>query len=429
MGRRIAVALLLLASAQLHADIKLPAPAPPQADAQSIRVWRGGQTIIPLRGHDAGNGSVTFWIARSPGHGKLSNLRSLGDNRATITYANDGARPAAPDGFSYVVKSSRGQVSSPAEVRILVEEPPARLRVPARIDFAEIMAGETETRQLPITNEGGGVLEGRLAISNPWVLAQPDYRVESGETEIIDVAFRPNEAKIFVGQITLIGTDGGRTSVRLEGTARASVTLQSPNITNKPAAAASPSPTAVLRVDDGAREVASAAAASSSASPAIAAPQVAPSAETSAQKISVVPAIPRTTEPLIQVKARRTNSSQWELQWTPPKTPPASYRIEERLLSLDASDELQTTWRDVAAKISSSGNQVTAQIAGLNPRALHMLRVTALNPDGSAMWEGPLVALSPPQELPRASRLPLLIFGTALAALLLLRWRANRALA
>jgi len=55
-------------------------------------------------------------------------------------------------------------------VRIFVEKPPARLQVPARIEFDEIMAGESETRQLTITNEGGGVVEGRLTASAPWRL-------------------------------------------------------------------------------------------------------------------------------------------------------------------------------------------------------------------------------------------------------------------
>ena len=212
-------AALQLFGAQLQGDIRAPAPAPPQADAQAVRVWRGGQAIITLRGHYAGSGSVSFWIVRSPRHGKLSDLQLLADNRATITYTNGGVRPAAPDDFSYVVRASGNQVSSPAEVRILVEEPPARLRVSGRIEFGEIRAGESATRPLTISNEGGGVLAGRLTSSSPWRPALPNYRVESEQTETIEVTFQPNEARTFVGQITLTGSDDAQATVLLEGTA------------------------------------------------------------------------------------------------------------------------------------------------------------------------------------------------------------------
>jgi hypothetical protein len=143
---------------------------------------RGDATTIPPRGHHGGSGTVTFWIVQRPNHGKLSGLRLLGDNRATINYENDGAKSVGADHFSYVVKTSGDQVSSPAEVRIFVEEPPRKLQVPGRIEFDQIMAGESETRQLTITNEGGGLLEGRLTVSAPWQVAVPDYRVNSGST-------------------------------------------------------------------------------------------------------------------------------------------------------------------------------------------------------------------------------------------------------
>ena len=162
---------------------------------------------------------MTFWISQRTDHGKLSDLRLLGDNRAMINYQNDGSEAVATDRSSYVVRTSGDQVSSPAEVRIFVEEPPPRMQVPGRIEFEDIMAGASETRPLTITNEGGGVLEGRLAVSAPWRVAVPNYRVNSGQTETINVAFRPDEARDFVGQITLAGAGGDLTNVLLEGTA------------------------------------------------------------------------------------------------------------------------------------------------------------------------------------------------------------------
>ena len=78
----------------------------------------------------------------------------------------------------------------PAEVRIAVEEVPPEWSFRSKIEFAEIMAGESESRSLGITNEGGGILEGRLTVSAPWRLWSADYRVKSGRTETISMRFR-----------------------------------------------------------------------------------------------------------------------------------------------------------------------------------------------------------------------------------------------
>ncbi len=227
--RFCAFGALLFLVAVAQADITLPSAAPsppPQADAFTIRILRGDRMIIPLRGHHGGSGTVTFWIVDPPTHGTLSELRVLGDNRATIVYQNDGAESVANDRFTYLVKTSGNRVSSAAEVTIIVEEPPAHLQVPGRIEFEQTMAGESQTRDLAITNDGGGVLEGRLSISSPWRLASLGYRVESGKTETIAVTFRPEEGRDFVGQITLTGADGALASVLLSGSATSPITFE-----------------------------------------------------------------------------------------------------------------------------------------------------------------------------------------------------------
>ncbi len=224
-----ATLFLLGLTMPLRADITLPTTAPslpPQADAQAVRVSRGQRVTIPLRGHHSGSGGLTFWIVDAPTHGSLSDLRLLGDNRATIVYQNDGAEPAADDRFSYLVKASGDRVSSPAEVRIAVDEPPPHLEVPGRIEFDPLVGGESQTRDLTITNDGGGVLEGRLTVSAPWRLASSEYRVASGKTATIAVVFRPDEGRKFIGQITLRGNDGALSSVVLEGSATSPIRLE-----------------------------------------------------------------------------------------------------------------------------------------------------------------------------------------------------------
>ena len=221
----VRTAFLLLAT-ELQADITLPGQGPPQADALTVRIWRGEQVTIPLRAHYGGTGTVTFAIVQRPEHGKLSDLRLLGDNRAVVTYQNDGAEGVTSDGFRYVVKAGGERVSSPAEVRISVQERPPRMVLPSKMDFQEIMAGASESRPLTITNEGGGVLQGRLSVSAPWHLSAAEYRVKSGQTEVVELSFRPDEGRDFVGQLTLAGSDASQTSVLLTGRAAAPVRLE-----------------------------------------------------------------------------------------------------------------------------------------------------------------------------------------------------------
>ncbi len=505
LKRRISAqtALLFLATA-LQADITLPRQALPQADAQTARVWRGGQTTIPLRGHHGGGGMVTFSIVQRPEHGKLSKLHLIGDNRAAVVYENNGAESVTSDRFRYAVKTSDGRTSSPAEVRIIVEEAPARMVVPGRMEFDEILAGETESRPLAIKNEGGGVLEGRLSVSAPWQLALTDYRVKSGQTEVVKVSFQPNEGRKFVGQITLTGADGAQTALQLAGTAIAPVRLEpdrleigasnaesgprvgfvsltnqteralrlklqaGSNIQSIPEVALAPHekkkiPIVVLLHREVALQeeialvgagfkirlqidaAAPGAPVRSSKGPVSPAP--APAVLLSAT--SVATPIERMIQPnpiaihsdasplspspspnvaLVAVHAQRADALRWELRWPQPKAPASKYRIDERWLSLDGTGALQTSWRELAPlEIAASGNEVVAQIKGLEPKQLHMLRVTAIGAAGATLWESPVVALAPPREPPRGERRWLLVFGLTLFVFLFLRWRSNRA--
>ena len=62
-----------------------------------------------------------------------------------------------------------------------------------------------------------------------------------------------------------------------------------------------------------------------------------------------------------------------------------------------AQVRLQTTWREIAPlETVALGNEVAAQIKGLDPKQRHLVRVTAIGPSGAPLWESPVVALTPP---------------------------------
>ena len=420
--------LLLAASVSLRADIKLRAPAPPQADAQAVRVRRGGALTIPLRAHYGGGGMVSFAIEKRPQHGALSDLRRLGDNRATIVYQNDPASSVAADRFTYVVKSS-DRVSSPAEVTILIEEAPPKLRVPDRIEFAEIRAGESASRSFAIANAGGGVLEGRLTVSAPWALGVATYRVKAEAPAAVELVFRPTEARSFVGQVTLLGSDGAQTAIPLVGSASSPLDVEPPELQiSLPRETRERRSGVVALTNRTERELPLKLEASAKPSPPPpAAPATPGVAAVSRPQTIAKPSATPSAEAFVALRALRLDSTRWELHWKQPPEPVANYRIEERLLALNGS-ELETSWRTLdALEISRSGDEMVARISGLASEQLHMLRVTALNARGATLWESPLVALAPPRAAGRGGRGWLIVFGVALAVLVVLRWRARRA--
>ncbi len=501
LNRIVPLSVFLLAAASLRADINSSVLPPPTADPTTARVLRGSQVTVELRGHYGGSSFVRFWVVRPPAHGNLSQLHTLGDNRATILYSNNGDPDVTADTFTYIIQAG-GRVSAPAEVRIALDEPAARLRAPERIDFAEIMAGKSEVRSFTIANDGGGVLEGHLSVSSPWALAVPDYRVQAGQTETIPIAFQPNEVRTFVGQVTITGSDGRETVVPVSGAATAPLKIapdplrlappenpgearraivfltnrmnepltlnfqvgssfeaiepivlraksdQDVTVAVRPSVTgavhesiviAGPGFTMPLRVDADAPAPKPTPTMAPTRPPAPAPVVVRPEPTATIAPIASLPKapppIPQTAAapvesegtPLINVTARRLGSTRWELQWPPPKRVVASYRIEERNLALDGSDELQITWRPITgAKIVTTDERVTAEVGGMKPHELHMLRVTALKTDGSALWESNVVPLSP---LPKASHgraYLLILFGGVLIVVLFLRWRAKR---
>jgi hypothetical protein len=505
-SRILAQGAFLFVAGALQADITLPVQAPPQADPQSARVLRGQQTTILLRGHSGSGGSLTFRIVQRPKHGTLSPVRLLGDNRAEIAYENDGAELIEGDHFRYVVKANDGRISSPAEVRILVEDVPAKMVVPARIEFDEIEAGTSQSRVLSITNEGAGILEGRLSVSAPWRLSAAVYRVGAGRTENVSVRFEPDEGRQFVGQITLAAANGIETIVQLTGAAispvqavpdhleisgsnnydgakRGSVALTNQTgraLTLRLDASSNIQSVSELTFGPHERKTVSIAvlpkwsgafhedvafvgngfrvrlpvdAAAPAIPPVVTIAKATPSKTSTVQPATTVSAatsnkIPSNPGPLrvdastasaaprpsnatsVAVKVKRLDASHWELRWPQPTGPVTKYRVDERLVSLDHAGGLQTSWREIApVETVALGNEVVAQIKGVEPNSRHLVRVTAFGPSDVPLWESPVTPLTPATGSLRFQPPWLTLLEITLVVFVVLRWRANRAAA
>ena len=128
---------------------------------------------------------------------------------------------------------------------------------------------------------------------------------------------------------------------------------------------------------------------------------------------AAVPAgpVPAPARPFVEVSARRLGSSRWELQWPLPKISGVTYRIEERLLALDAKTELQISWRTLSAdKISTANNRVSRAGGHESARASHSAG-HRLNPDGSVLWESQLISLPPGPRASHGRAYLLILFG------------------
>jgi hypothetical protein len=476
---------LLLAGRSLLGDITLPANPGPQADSAVAVVRRGESTTILLRAHYGGAGGLFFQIIKPPAHGKVLDLRVLSDRRAEIVYESNRAEDFASDRFSYAVRVG-DRLSSPAEVRISIEEPPPALHAPAEIDFGEVMAGDSATRSLTLANTGGGVLEGRISVSDPWEIAVSEYRLGAGASEDLLITFRPEEGRSIVGLARLTGPDGAETSVRLTGIATSPVTIEPIRLRIDPPAARAMfrlanktsrslplqfatssriqpldaitlAPRETKEIDVLARTVGIALqdeitilgrgfrvvlpveiGAAPAKAIAVAPSPAAPVSTMDATKSTPVP-FPRATpvaalttptpspvQGLVAVRARRLSPEVWELSWRQPEEPVASYVVEERILSLDGAGKLETSWRTVRSSVArTTGKSVTARVESVDPKQLHMVRVRALGPDRSLRWETPLVSLAPVPERAHGKTITLLLLTAVLALFLVLRWRGG----
>ncbi len=486
LARIVLLLAFLVVARSARADISLPATVPPQVDAGSARVLRGGQVAIELRGHYGGAGSISFGISRPPRHGKLSGLQARSGNRVTVTYSHVAGHPEKSDDFAYIIQAG-GRVSSPAEVRIEIDDPPPRLQTIGELEFGEIQAGQSALRDLPITNAGGAVLQGRITVSSPWRIAPADFRVEAGKTERVRVAFQPNEARAFVGQITLSDEAGNTTTVSMSGTADPALrvlpgtllfgaeprkeTILLTNLTGAPveltfetsrhlqpieALTLAAEASQEVAVEVSAETVGPVHETMNVAGPhfrvpvvieipallppptvATAAPSVPPPVAAqpapSVAPVFVAPAVSQGAEattapgavPMVKVTAHRIAPALWELRWPAGAQRAASYRIEERSLSLDSTDTLQTAWLPLKAKVDPAGDPVIAKVGDLHAHRLHVLRVTALDADGTPRWESPPIALAAAPVSSHERALWLTGLSLALAAFLFLRWRAR----
>lgn len=184
------------------------ASIPPPVVSRTVEVQRGGKVTIPLGIHGARGEMLEFLIRTPPSHGRLSAVKNTAMNSALVTYTPAGGN-ASEDRFTYAVRGSEG-VSAPGLVTIRIEDPvvaPARLSAPGEVDFPAGLVGERSTAELEIANEGGGFLEGEVAVTEPWsVEGLKFFKVAGGQRTTLRLVFTPHQPGIRTGEAVISGT-------------------------------------------------------------------------------------------------------------------------------------------------------------------------------------------------------------------------------
>jgi hypothetical protein len=206
----------LLAGSPLHAIPKEPQVVPPpMAQPQNLSVLRGRSIEIPLRAQGRTPGQLKFLIRSHPSKGSLGEIRPTGPKTAAITYTHDG-RAEGVDLFTFAVQAVDSAVSAAAPITLTISEEPPALTVVHSLNFGDVPLGETREEQLALRNSGGGVLEGRLTVPQPWtILGATEYRLGPNEETRVHLLFTPDRQRGYTNK--LIFSHDARSSVELSG--------------------------------------------------------------------------------------------------------------------------------------------------------------------------------------------------------------------
>ena len=159
----------------------------------TVKILRGGTCEVPLRAISPQGLNVKFEIVSEPLAGSLSGPQRNSKSSVSYFYTHNGKTNSSRDSFRIKAQSGPQKAWGYAKVTILVEEPPPRFVASvSSLDFGSVFLGQSRTLPVRITNAGGGKLQGRLKVGEPWrIIDQVDLTLAEGESKKILVTFEP----------------------------------------------------------------------------------------------------------------------------------------------------------------------------------------------------------------------------------------------
>ncbi|MFM8718272.1 MAG: hypothetical protein ACKOFH_01885, partial [Chthoniobacterales bacterium] len=198
---RLLFAYLLLWFAVPHHAICKPRElrTPPMGETITVRVMRGGSAEITLKAFEGRGNPLEYNLVSDPQHGRLGSLRQADGNRqgfASIVYTHGDDEDSTSDEFTFKARALvGGGVSSPIKVKLQIVDAPPQLQVTPRADFSAV-AGESDRQQIILANEGGGLIEGRVAPKEPFHVEGADrFSLGRGAMTNIVIRFSPTRTE------------------------------------------------------------------------------------------------------------------------------------------------------------------------------------------------------------------------------------------
>ena len=198
----LAVALLSPAGAQSRRETRA-ASAPPPVVSRIIAVQRGEKVEVPLGIYGSRGEPLEFLIRVPPSHGRLSPVKSTALNAASVTYTPSARATAGEDRFAYAVRGSEG-VSAPGVITVRFVDPvvaAAKLRAPNELEFPPVFPGQRSTVEMELANDGGGILDGEVAVPEPWSIeGLKIFRIAAGKSATFRLVFTPTQPGVRTGE-------------------------------------------------------------------------------------------------------------------------------------------------------------------------------------------------------------------------------------
>lgn len=199
-------AYLLLWLATPHHAICKPREllTPPVGETITERVMRGGSVEMTLKAFEGRGNPLEYVVDSSPQHGRLGEIRQADKNRqsfASVVYTHGDDEDSTSDEFTFRARALvGGGVSSPIKVKLQIIDAPPKLQVTPVVDFSAV-AGESDRQQIILANEGGGLIEGRIAPKEPFqVEGEGRFLLGRGQMTNIVVRFLPQSAETVASQ-------------------------------------------------------------------------------------------------------------------------------------------------------------------------------------------------------------------------------------
>jgi hypothetical protein len=198
-----------------------PAPTPfpaPQVIGSFETVYAGTTTPITVR-FEGRPQNPSINIVKKPSRGVLSEPRWVSRSVIELNYTPHSGVREGRDFFDLTVRSWNTEDSRPARVDIQILPRPAEVRHAGRLEFGSIIAGDTVSVVLEVTNTGGTPARLSPGIRAPWRLAgNAPADLQPGDTATLEIVFEPEKRGTF--QDRLFISPDSKEPLRLEGTAR-----------------------------------------------------------------------------------------------------------------------------------------------------------------------------------------------------------------